>query len=558
MLSRLLPILSLIAAGVLAWSLWSNGTLTEIFSPTVATVEAKRDIIEGQHVRATFIKMREIPVSDVENGMITFPKGTTAQDAEKSLANQQAGQRITRGQIIKSTMMGKQSSYVVLRSTLEIEAGDSITLRNVEATNLTTAPPRGVIVFDTQDEALSYVNESYDLAARSDLYSGQILTINDTAGGAEKVFVVRASQNFRRAESLSIEGLEVTEISSRDLPRGAIAFPSANAANIFITSADRYVAATSLMRGGFITAEVISSDNGLKALPSGDLPRTMAELAAYMTAYPDQAMIIDASVMLDDDPKEKGSIDVWVEDGRTGKAGGLLGEIRLKRMAHDVPVHVVYRDEADEMSEEEKEGGKSDAPQARGTDAAAKGAPAKAKSAPAKKIEGAEDAEDASGLTYWVKLEPEVFREFRRQFRNTDKVAFLAHSGKNLVDEIGNGATCIADRCSVNRSASDDMSDVLAKLTPPDAEATGMGAVGGSTLTILDTVDAELAARLQVNGYASLADVAAISDAEIQQIALVMNIAPNRVLFIRRQAQMIVATPQAVREELGFDKSPAE
>lgn len=544
MLSRLLPILSLVAAAVLAWSLWSNGTLTEIFSPTVATVEAKRDIAEGQHVRATFIKMKEIPVADVEAGMITFPKGTTAQEAEQSLATQQAGQRISRGTILTSTMMGKKSNYVVLRSTLEIEAGESITLRNVEATALNSTPPRGVIVFDTEDEALSYVNESYDLAARNDLYSGQILTISDTAGGAEKVFVVRASRNYKRAESLSIEGLEVTEISSRDLPRGAIAFPSANAANIFITSADRYVAATSLMRGGFITAEVISSDNGLKALPSGDMPRTMAELAAFMTAFPDQAMIIDGSLMLDDDPEEKGRVDVWVEDGRTGTADGLLGEIRLKRLAHDVPIQVVYRDEPEQ--EEPAEGETKP-----GAAAADKG------KAPAAKAEG-EEAEEPSEMTYWVKLAPEVTREFRKSFRNTERVAFMSHSGINLVDEIGNGATCIEDRCSVNRSASQDMADVLAHLAPPADEATGMEGAGGSALTILDTVDNELAARLQANGYDSLPAVAAISDAEVQQVALVMNIAPNRVLFIRRQAQLIVETPETVRKELGFGESPVE
>jgi len=545
MLSRLLPILSLIAAGVLGWSLYTSGTLNELFSPNVATVVAKRDILEGQHVRANFIEIREVKAEDIEPGTITFPAGATPKEAETALANQQAGLRIKKGVAITSSMLGKKSNYVILRTTMEVEGGESITLRNVEATELTSAPPPGVIVFDTEDEALSYVNETYDLAARDVLLHGQVLTVEATAGGAEKVFVVRASRGFDRAETLAIDGLEVTEISSRDLPRGAIAFPSASAANVFITAADRYVAAESLRKGGFITAEVIASDNGLTPLPSGDLPRTMAELTAYMTAFPDSAMIIDGAVMLDKEPTEGGSIDMWVEDGRTGTGDNPFGEIRLKRLAGDVELRIVYLDEAVGEEGAEEEGSLL-------PDDLAK------PEAPVQPI-GVTDAEETEArIAYWIKAEPEKLREFQKAWRAQDSIAFMIHSDVNLVDEIGNGATCQDGYCSINRKASSDMADVIAQLEPPALEPGAMGGVGGSPLMILDTVDADLAERFAQNGYATLADIAAIPDPAMATVQMQVNISLNRLSFIRRQAELILASSDVAREELGMGDRVAE
>lgn len=544
MLSRLLPILSLIAAGVLGWSLYTSGTINELFSPNVATIVAKRDILEGQHVRASFIEMKELKAKDIEAGMITFPSGATAKEAETALANQQTGERIKKGAAITSSMLGKKSNYVVLRTTMDVEGGESITLRNVEATELTSAPPPGVIVFDTEDEALSYVNETYDLAARDVMFHGQVLTVEDTAGGAEKVFVIRASRGFDRAETLAIDGLEVTEISSRDLPRGAIAFPSASAANVFITAADRYVAAESLRRGGFITAEVIASDNGLSPLPSGDLPRTMAELTAYMTAFPDTAMLIDGTVMLDKDPTEGSRIDLWVEDGRTGTGNNPFGEIRLKRLAGDVELRIVYLDE--QTGETPAEGEESMLPE----DLAAPAAPAQPATV-------SEDDSEAR-IAYWIKADPEKLREFQKAWRAPDSIAFMIHSDVNLVDEIGNGATCQDGLCSINRKASNDMADVIAQLEPPAPEVGGMAGAGSSPLMILDTVDADLAERLAQNGYATLQDIAAIPDPAMATVQMQVNISLNRLSLIRRQAALIVSSSEVARQELGMTETATE
>ena len=527
MLARLLPIFTLIAAAILAFSLYANGTFSALFDHSVSVAVAKRDTPDGAVLRASNLELREVDIDEAPAGAVIFPKGATLQAVEAAFAGQQVGRPITKGETIINSMMGKKTSYVVLRSTVEIAPGENITLRNIEAFAPTGNLPHGAIVFENEDKALSYVNESYDLVAKGSIIAGKLLAITDTAGGSEKVYVVRASRVFDREEPLSIDGLEVAEIQSRDLPRGSIAFPSAATANLFAATADRYVASESLPRGGFITADVIASNNGQVILPSGDLPRTMAELAGYMMAFPDRAMIINANVMLDEEPKEGGLVDVWVEDSRTGAPDSMLGEIRLQRVEQAVPVRFVYKDDADLIS---AQGNSNTLPTAMQDDA-------------------------SSGLTYWIQLDPQNTRAFQKSFKMQGRVAFIANSSNKIVDLLGNGASCSDGICSVNRRASGDLADVLAQLNPMADDQAGVNEEGASALEILDTVGPELAGRLTANGYGTLQQIANISDAEVPQVVMQMNLSSNQVNFIRRQAQLIVETPRMAREDLGLTET---
>jgi len=85
-----------------------------------------------------------------------------------------------------------------------------------------------------------------------------------------------------------------------------------------------------------------------------------------------------------------------------------------------------------------------------------------------------------------------------------------------------------------------------------------MGGVGGSPLMILDTVDADLAERFAQNGYATLADIAAIPDPAMATVQMQVNISLNRLSFIRRQAELILASSDVAREELGMGDRVAE
>jgi len=141
---------------------------------------------------------------------------------------------------------------------------------------------------------------------------------------------------------------------------------------------------------------------------------------------------------------------------------------------------------------------------------------------------------------------------------NSISARFMIHSDVNLVDEIGNGATCQDGYCSINRKASSDMADVIAQLEPPALEPGDMGGVGGSPLMILNTVDADLAERFAQNGYATLADIAAIPDPAMATVQMQVNISLNRLSFIRRQAELILASSDVAREELGMGDRVAE
>jgi hypothetical protein len=256
-------------------------------------------------------------------------------------------------------------------------------------------------------------------------------------------------------------------------------------------------------------------------------------------------MIIDGAVMLDKEPTEGGSIDMWVEDGRTGTGDNPFGEIRLKRLAGDVELRIVYLDEAVGEEGAEEEGSLL-------PDDLAK------PEAPVQPI-GVTDAEETEArIAYWIKAEPEKLREFQKAWRAQDSIAFMIHSDVNLVDEIGNGATCQDGYCSINRKASSDMADVIAQLEPPALEPGAMGGVGGSPLMILDTVDADLAERFAQNGYATLADIAAIPDPAMATVQMQVNISLNRLSFIRRQAELILASSDVAREELGMGDRVAE
>jgi predicted flap endonuclease-1-like 5' DNA nuclease/flagella basal body P-ring formation protein FlgA len=536
MLSRILPILSLVAAAALAYFLWSSGTLTQMINPQVTTIVAKRHLAEDQRLRRDYIELRAISINDVTPGMITFKGDTDIRKVEQALATQVVGKPIEQGAYITSDLLGKTSTLIVLRANMDISSGDNISLRNVESMELNVAPPRGVIVFDSQEEALLYVSQAYDLAAKTPIFEGQILTVTDTAGGAEKVYIIRASRNFSRAEQFSINGLEAFEISSRDLPRGAVAFPSRVAADVFITGVNRYFASQGVGEGGFITADVLASDGGMKDLPKGDLPRTLAELTAYMQAYPDEVMLLSDRMSLDGkiDPGQK--VDMWVEDKRTG---GAFGEIELKRTLRDVAINVVYRNDEDANRATEIALGLADVT-----------------AEPELDEEGNPIEEEMPDTFSWMRVKPAASRSFRAA-QSKGVPAFIVADNAVLVDHLGNGALCLEDNCRVNRSTSEDMKELLERMAP-EADPSVGDLTGANPLTIIDGVGPELAASLTANGHINFGVISAWDDAEIPSIAINLDISENLAIYIRAQARTISQSAESARMELGLNEAPEE
>jgi predicted flap endonuclease-1-like 5' DNA nuclease/flagella basal body P-ring formation protein FlgA len=536
MLSRILPILSLIAAAALGYFLWSSGTLTEMINPQVTAVVAKRDLAEDQNLRRDFIELRQIPISDVESGMITFPRNTDIRVVEKSLSSQVVGSSIEEGDFITTNLLGKSLDLIVLRANMDIMSGDSISLRNVESMELDGSPPRGVIAFQTQEEALLYISQAYDLAAKSAIFEGQILTVTDTAGGAEKIYVMRASRSFARAEQFSINGLDAFEISSRDLPRGAIAFPSRVAADVFITGINQYFASQGVNEGGFIVADVLATDGGMKDLPSGDLPRTLAELTAYMQAYPDEVMLLSNRMSIDGKIDPGQVVDMWVEDRRTS---GAFGDIELKRALQNVAINVVYRNDKEANRATEIALGLADM-----------------NMEPELDEDGEPIKQEAPDTFSWMRVEADASRSFRAA-QSRSLPAFIVANDAVLVDHLGNGALCIADSCRINRKASDDMAELLGRMAPSINPMEG-DLSEGNPLTIIDGVGPELAATLTANGHINFGLISIWEDAEIPSVAINLDISENLAIYIRAQARRISQSAEGARMELGLNTAPEE
>ena len=111
MLARLLPILALLVLCVLGYYLWSQGAIQKIVRPTVAVVETDRQLIEGQRLRQGFISVREISISRVQPGVVTFPSGTTTDEIETALSGQAISRNVPAGTFLTSAMLGEQASF---------------------------------------------------------------------------------------------------------------------------------------------------------------------------------------------------------------------------------------------------------------------------------------------------------------------------------------------------------------------------------------------------------------------------------------------------------------
>lgn len=569
MLARALPILSLVTMVFVGWFLYSSGTFEKIFRPSVYSIQADKALVIGDTINAKAVKLSKVKVADLKDGMITFPEGATADTVATTLVDQKVNKPVEKGAFLTSDMFGMKNETFVLRAGSDITEGAPITMANIEAVELTTTPPPGVVMFQSQTSAFNYIEMSYDLTAKNTLYAGQYLTIRDAASGADKVFVIQTTRRLEQSERLSFDAIGVTEVATKDLPRGAIAFPNRKSADIFVGDASKFMAARSVPEKGYITAEVLAAAAGSATVNKDDLPQTYGELTAYMNAFPGEAMQVYPSYEITGDLDESSVVDLWVEADRTA---GKFGEIRMKRLAEGVTVRVVYGPDLEAIAA--MEAGASVAAGANGP--AASVAPSRVNpedelarvmagevldgtvGSGAAAVEDGAEKEVPQKAYYWLKLEPEVSRTFEKA-RAQKVVAFLVNKGLTIVDQLGNGASCLEGRCQVNREAANDLEDVFAYLTQDVVDVPGSAGELSkeSRLRLLSSVDAVLEARLVDNGYDTLEKIALWEDANISTITFQLDIAANRAYALRSQAKIIVNSAEMAAQELGMDAQPS-
>jgi len=543
MLARILPILALLVLCVLGYWLYAQGTIQQILRPTVVAVETARQMGEGQRVRKGFIVVREISLGEIKSGMITFPAGTTEEDVERALAGQTVARNIEEGVVLSSMMLGEGSGVIVLRARAAIASGDFLTLSNIEATTLEGAPSGGAIVFDSEEAAAVYVSKAFDLTSSRSIAVGEIITINDTSGGADKVFVVRTSRGFSRSDRLAGVGLVAAEISGKDMPSGAIAFQTRGAADVFITSAGKYTLSRGVSEGETITADLVSSASLEEVRATDELPRTLGELTSYINAYPDRAMLLDRTTFLGSRSARDGeTLDIWIEDSRSA---GAFGQITLERLSSGIPVRIAEDSSDPEVDEIE--------------DLAARvsGRPTIGATLDESAAPGSATGADRERTFLWVVTDPAVKQTFDAA-RLADRIAFAVRSDDGLADLLGNGTTCLDDICRIDRSASADLAAVVAAMAA-SGEQGGMD--GGDTLdplTTMDGVSPVIEERLRNNGYTTFREISEWSDLDIPAVAIKIAITDNLALYIREQAIIISSAAENAARGLGFFEAPTE
>lgn len=541
MLARILPLFALLVLCVLAYWLYTQGTIQQILRPTVSVVETQRPLIEGQKIRKNFVGIKEVPISNLAPGLITFAPGASVDDVVEALAGQTIARNIKKGEFLRASMLGDRAEFVVLRLREDLVEGEKLSLRNVEASVLDHAPPGGAIIFESQEAASVYVNDAYDMSVRGDLERGHILTISDASGGAERLYVIRASRDFSRSEYLDGGGLETAEISGKDLSSGAITFQTRGAADVFITASGKYILAESVDQGQIITADMVSgaTDSGGVLTRPDDLPRTLSELTSYMLAYPDRTMMIEPSTYIgsrDVQPGEK--VDIWVEDSRTS---GAFGKISLKRLSEGTLVRI---------AEDTSDTGdvKTRASRLNNNARAAIGEPT---------VETpSEDVEEVAREFLWVVTDPEVRQRFNTA-RRTGRIAFAVRDSEELIDILGSGTTCSLGACQVNRQASDDLSEVVLAMATQGASADGGGGLTQDPLAVMDGVSLNLEDLMRRNGYDSFRVVSLWPDSDIPAISIKLGITNNLAFYIREQARILNNSAAAAAQELGLDEAPA-
>lgn len=534
MLARILPILALVLLAALGWFLYSEGIIQRIVRPTVSVIETRRQLIEGQRIRSDFITVREISINRVAPGMITFPANISADDVERTLASQTVSRNIPAGQFVLSSMLGKGAGVTILRVGRAVEAGDNLTVDNVGVDRLAGPPPGGAIIFDSEEAGIVYLNETFDLAASEDISENQVLTVSNTSGAANRVFVVRAARNYSGGSRLSIDGLEADEISGRDLPAGAITFQTRGATNVFITASNRYGLSGPVDRGEIITAGVLSVPGGEDTQPRpGRLPETLSELTSYMQAFPGKAMFLDSTNLIGKpvDPGE--TVDIWVETNRTQ---GAFGEIRMKRLVAGVLVREARDDTRDAPQPDSGE----DVPSRGGT------------------AQDGDDGDDDTIRFLWISTEPGMKRVYDAA-RRDGALSFAISDEMRMVDVLGNGSMCMSGVCQVNRNVSGDLESIASAIAVRKGSGDGSpDAPQPDPLVLMDGVSNELQERLRANGFESFEAIAAWEDAEIPAITIKLDISNNLAVYIRQQARILAGSAEEAAESLGFDEVPAE
>jgi hypothetical protein len=506
-MSRLISLVSLVAILIgLAYS-YQTGLLTDVLDPKVLVMKAESDIQPGRRISGTEIVLEKVSSASAEPGSIAFPAGISNADAVSSLGDVVLTKSLAKGDFVKSADLGQVEGDYLMRLMRDVSSGETLDRSNVMVSLYHGAAPVGALVFKDVDEASETYLETGALKISRDIEAGEVVKIEDVSGGSGSIYVLRAAGTFAPGSMLTIEDVDIASMMSTSIPRGAISFPTKDAAEIYVSTSGGLTAAASISFGDVFVVSSIAKTGGT-ALPDGSLPNTLNEYLDYEKKYPERTMLIDERILVGSQPMVGDKVNLWVE---TASTTGPYGTIKVSKVLSEVPLLTVTNNVV-------------------------------------------LDEGTTTETHFWSSLGRSGFQAIA-DARKDGRVAFMLNSQISVGDFIGNGAVCKSDKCSVSRGVSDDLRAVRLAFTEDGELAAVDDIVTNDPFRILDGVDSDIERRMIARGYKTFRDVAGWEANAIRVIAFNLEISDNLAVYIRQQATNIINNAEKSRQDLGLTSS---
>lgn len=476
MISRLLPILSLVVLAGVAFYAWYSGALTQAIRPTVIAIATSVDATEGAAVDARTVVAVSLPVSQVPAGAITLGRDMSESAQTAAIARLVDGREfaadVQAGRILTHDLLRDVNTMIVLRTTQPVEEGAPLTFSEVSTMLLKGGVPDGAIVFPNLEAALRYMRAGHDIRASRAIEGLSILSAADITGGGSRIYGLAPRRELKAEDTIAATSLEAREVTGAILP-ATVVFSDRLAAEEFLASGQKLATSRTVSRGALVTLGDLDiarpEEESGEAVAISERPQTLAELEAFMLANPgrvlrltdraaDLAFSDTGILMVGGLPEEGIAVDIWAEVNRTD---GTFGVIEIARVASGIEILMVEGgidhdlDPATGLPRGMADGGRDEDPLATvmaGT-ALPNIIPTMPDATPADDgFAGFGDAADDKH--YWVDIETGSAVAAALRAKSMEAVAFAVPSARRITDVLGNGSVCGVDSCSMNIEAS--------------------------------------------------------------------------------------------------------
>lgn len=446
MISRLVPILSLLVMVALMFYLWQSGTLGQIFRPSVMTLVVTADGRPGDPVTSSNVAAREIAAGSMPGGAIFFKKGTKPEDAFAVLGKVEFRNPVKKDAVLLVKDLQQSRRLFGIRTQRPVKAGEEANFSTMSTFQVSFDAASGVyaidpgsIVFADISKAQAFIAATPTLKFSHEIGAGASITAADLDSGDMSRMALRAQSSLRAGTHLGGDIFVAEKVPFDELEAGTAVFPDEAAAKAFVAGLGNFSAAGNIGRGDLLGAGMLMPVPPAERSVATN-PRTLAELKVFAEAHPDEVIrlaAVGASLQ-----EEGAPVDIWVETRRTNDQ--TFGAIDLQRIAAQVPLRVVedmgYRDDAGVRYSEEEVTAVIDAAAA---------------DTSGKKLSHDDFKEDPESI-FWLKAPAEIKQAMGR-IAAAEGLVLIVPSEARMADLIGNGAVCTENRCSVNRAASNDL-----------------------------------------------------------------------------------------------------